>query len=376
MKGCNNMNLSETVFSLFRNNTLDTKLELISKDSKDEIIVKVKNNPYHDDELVVMSVENDSLVMNKAHHSSFVDMLNKYVADKDIAVFYEKTLSTFVENNSTFEKIMTSELRHLQSLIEPSLTQEIISQTKVVFSLFDYKDTKFEYVSVDKCIDKCVDLIIKKYTENWVQNEVLVVSDKWFDKLYKCKKTNIKKQFDIILSKTLEYGYACQVTDKIFLLVDKSYTGSSKTVVNMNSDSVNTISIIIDNNLWRNGLIKGNKFFGKIKTSGKNPYIIFKDIFAYQFSNINIAFSANKTEQKAELIRISLPVFMEHLDNPSDDFIKLLNSIFLRNISFPEFGCCSKYTECEESGKCLHADQLYATACQYQKLMKRTGKFE
>ena len=376
MKGCNNMNLSETVFSLFRNNTLDTKLELISKDSKDEIIVKVKNNPYYDDELVVVTIENESLVMNKAHRNLFNEMLKEYVSDDDIAVFYENTLSTFVEDNSTFEKIMTSELRHLQSLIEPSLNQEIISQTKVVFSLFDYKDTKFEYVSVDKCIDKCIELIIKKYTESWVQDEVLVVSGKWFDKLYNCKKTNIKKQFDIILSKTLEYGYACQVTDKIFLLVDKSYTGSSKTVVNMNSDSVNTISIIIDNNLWRNGLIKGNKFFGKIKTSGKNPYIIFKDIFAYQFSNINIAFSANKTEQKAELIRISLPVFMEHLDNPSDDFIKLLSSIFLRNISFPEFGCCSKYTECEESGKCLHADQLYATACQYQKLMKRTGKFE
>lgn len=370
------MNLSETVFSLFRNNTLDTKLELISKDSKDEIIVKVKNNPYYDDELVVVTIENDSLVMNKAHRNLFNEMLKVYVSDDDIAVFYENTLSTFVEDNSSFIESTTANLRHLQSLIGSGLTQDLILQIKVIFSLFKYNDSKFKFDSVQKCVDKCIELIIKKYTESWVQDEALVVSGKWFDKLYNCKKTNIKKQFNIILNKTLEYGYACQVADKIFLLVDKSYTGSSKTVVNMNSDSLNTISIIIDNNLWRNDLINGNKFFGKIKTSGKSPYIIFKEIFAYQFSSINIDFSANKTEQKAELIRISLPVFMEHLDNPSDDFIRLLNRIFLRNISFPEFGCCSKYSECEKAGKCLHADQLYATACQFHKLMKRTGKFE
>lgn len=176
------------------------------------------------------------------------------------------------------------------------------------------------------------------------------------------------------MEKTREYDQI--VVDKISRLIKLGFLDSAKLILQIKTDNSNSIRITVENNPWRNGVVKGNSFFANIKSSGKNPYMNFKNSFAYSFRKIGIDCTANKTEQKAELIRISLPVFMENLNNPSDEFIKLINNVFLKNISFPEFGCCSKYTECEKAGKCLHSDQLYATACQYQKLLKRTGKFE
>ncbi len=31
------------------------------------------------------------------------------------------------------------------------------------------------------------------------------------------------------------------------------------------------------------------------------------------------------------------------------------------------FGCCGKFRECSDAGRCLHANKLYACACQYKK---------
>lgn len=75
-------------------------------------------------------------------------------------------------------------------------------------------------------------------------------------------------------------------------------------------------------------------------------------------------------------ININLHDFIVYLNDPTDEFIKILNRIFTSNILFHEFGCCSKYEDCEKAGKCLHIDQLYALGCQYKKVLKRTGKFE
>lgn len=176
------------------------------------------------------------------------------------------------------------------------------------------------------------------------------------------------------MEKTKEYDQ--QILNKIARLIKPEYLESAKLELMIKTDNSNSIKITVENNPWRNGVIKGNTFFMNIKSGGKDPYINTKDCFAYDFSQIGIESTANKTEQKNEYIRINLCTFIEHLDNPSEKFIDLINKMFLKNISFPEFGCCSKYIECEKAGKCLHADQLYATACQHQKLMKRTGKFE
>lgn len=176
------------------------------------------------------------------------------------------------------------------------------------------------------------------------------------------------------MEKTKEYDQ--MIVDKIAKLINPDWLESSALKLQIKTDNSNSIRVAIKNNPWRNGVVKGTPFFANINSSGKNPYINFKESFAYHFRKLGIECTANKTEHKNEFIRISLPVFIEHLNNPSDVFINLVNTVFLKNISFPEFGCCSKYAECEKAGKCLHIDQLYATACQYQKLLKRTGKFE
>lgn len=188
--------------------------------------------------------------------------------------------------------------------------------------------------------------------------------------------TKLKQTFIKIIKNTLGYGYGQQIVEKIKLFIKPEYEKSSDLVLNLNSGSIHSAMITVENTPWRNGIIKGDLLFAKIKADGKSKYINFKSSLAYLFEQMNIEYSANSTEQKSDLIRIDLDVFMSQLNNPTKDFQKIMDMAFLGAISFNEFGCCSKYAECEKTGKCQHTDQLYATACQYQKLMKRTGKFE
>lgn len=166
-----------------------------------------------------------------------------------------------------------------------------------------------------------------------------------------------------------------QIVDKISSLIIPDYLQTAKLLLQVNKQE-NSIIIRIDNNPWRNSISSGDILFCRIKTTGDIHYFQFKKAFASDFQKNNISYSANKTELNNDMIRISFSDFTTALDNPSDDFKKLMNKVFVYNISFTKFGCCSKWEECQKAGKCLHSDQLYATACQYQKLLKRTGKFE
>lgn len=166
-----------------------------------------------------------------------------------------------------------------------------------------------------------------------------------------------------------------QIVDKISSLIIPEYLKTSKLLLQVNKQE-NSIIIRVENNPWRNGVSSGDMLFCRIKSNGKINFFQFKKAFAEDFEKINISYSANNTESKNDMIRIPFSDFTNALDNPSDDFKALMNKVFIYNISFTQFGCCSKYDECEKAGKCLHCDQLYATACQFQKLLKRTGKFE
>ena len=166
-----------------------------------------------------------------------------------------------------------------------------------------------------------------------------------------------------------------QIVDKITALIKPENLHLAKILLQENKGN-DSIIIKLQNNPWRNGVIKGDLLFAKIKTGGKVQYINIKDKFSFWMNKMNVEYTSTKTEQKADMIRIDLSDFTVLLDNPTDDFIKAVNLMYLNGISFPEFGCCSKYKECEQAEKCLHIDPLYATACQYQKLMKRKGVFE
>lgn len=187
---------------------------------------------------------------------------------------------------------------------------------------------------------------------------------------------NMKKAIGTIVANTVGYAYGMQIIEKIAALLSPIYTEHANLSLNLNSGNIHSAVITVENNLWRNGIIKGDLLFAKLKTNGKNRYINFKSSLAYLFKSINLDYSANNTEEKNGLIRIDLDNFMLQINNTTKEFQRIMDTALLRAISFNEFGCCSKYAECEKAGRCMHVDQLYATACQYQNLMKRTGKFE
>lgn len=178
--------------------------------------------------------------------------------------------------------------------------------------------------------------------------------------LKKEPKKDIEKEQDIVC--------------RIIALIKPKYLEKAALTLRQNKGEKDSMIITIENNPWRNGVIKGDMLFGRIKTGKNKQYVQINYSFSRTLRKMNIPYTANRTELKESKIRIELSDFCDLLESPTDNFVELLNNIFLRCISFNEFGCCSKYAECEQQGKCLHIDQLYATACQWQKHLKRTGK--
>lgn len=166
------------------------------------------------------------------------------------------------------------------------------------------------------------------------------------------------------------------IVDNISTLIKPEYLNHAALVLQENVDSKDSILIKLENNPWRNGVIKGDLLFGRIKTGGKIEYLQVKKSYSDYFNNMNISYSSNKTELNEDMIRINLSDICAMLDDPTELFVQTINTIYINNISFTPFGCCSKYSECQKEGKCLHTDQLYATACQWRKHLKGSETFE
>ena len=158
------------------------------------------------------------------------------------------------------------------------------------------------------------------------------------------------------------------IVNKISKLIKPDYLNNAELHIQENKDAKDSIIIKIRNNTWRNGVIKGDMLFGRIKTGGKTEYLQIRDSYSHIFKRLNVEFTSNKTEQNENMIRIKLSDFCNLLNEPTELFINTMNSIYIDNILFASFGCCSKYIDCEKQGKCLHCDQLYATACQFKQM--------
>lgn len=165
-----------------------------------------------------------------------------------------------------------------------------------------------------------------------------------------------------------ELSIGQQIVDKVSSLIQPCFFDGAQLLLQENTSLLDSIIIKIDNNPWRNGVIKGNAIFARIKSSGGNAYINVKDKFEEIFDTFGVVkLPVPESESKYDWIRIELQSFLKLLNDPSHDFIQAINDMFVECIAFPSFGCCSKYVECTNQGKCLHMDQLYATACQYRK---------
>ena len=166
-----------------------------------------------------------------------------------------------------------------------------------------------------------------------------------------------------------------QIVDKITALIKPENLDHAKILLQKNKGN-DSIIIKLENNPWRNGVIKGDMLLCRVKTGGKIQYVQVKKKYSTLFNKMNIKYSNNSSEQNEDMIRIDLSDFTSLIDNPTDDFIKAVNLMYLNGISFPEFGCCSKYKECGPARKCLHIDPLYSTSCQYKKFLQRIGRIK
>lgn len=59
------------------------------------------------------------------------------------------------------------------------------------------------------------------------------------------------------------------------------------------------------------------------------------------------------------------------------DFIEKVVVFALKNYSSSnsKFGCCSRFKECSNQGKCIHPNKLYATVCEYKKHLESGNAF-
>lgn len=162
-----------------------------------------------------------------------------------------------------------------------------------------------------------------------------------------------------------------QVTNRINALILPKNLDHAEILLQENTGSLDSIVIRLENNPWRNGVIKGNIILARIKANGDTQYLNFKDKFLPLFNGMNIKLlPVPDAESQYDWARVDLHSFMELLNAPTEDFIKAVNTIYLGSIVFPEFGCCSKFKECTEKKECVHIDKLYSTACQYQKIIR------
>lgn len=162
-----------------------------------------------------------------------------------------------------------------------------------------------------------------------------------------------------------------QVADRINALILPENLDHAKILLQENAGSLDSIVIRLENNPWRNGVIKGDIILARIKTNGDTQYLNFKDKFLPLFNGMNIKLlPVPDAESQYDWARVDLHSFMELLNAPTEDFIKAVNTIYLGSIVFPEFGCCSKFKECTEKKECVHIDKLYSTACQYRKIIR------
>lgn len=173
----------------------------------------------------------------------------------------------------------------------------------------------------------------------------------------------------ILVEKTKQYDQI--IVDKIVKIIKQEYLAEAKIELMVCKNATNNIKISFGVNPWRFGMFKGDSYFASINSSKKNPSITFFGKFSDDFSKLGMHYTEEKLYTIRNCINVDLQDFINHLDNPSEEFVKLINHVFISNISFQEFGCCSKYAECKKAGKCLHVDQLYATACQYQKTIEK-----
>nr|WP_316612649.1 hypothetical protein [uncultured Ruminococcus sp.] len=116
-----------------------------------------------------------------------------------------------------------------------------------------------------------------------------------------------------------------------------------------------------------------NLVFCRLKTEGKARFLAFRS--AYYQAFCDLLMQPYQIKSDTEYCRIALDDFTAAYKLITGELANLLNKIFVETMSFSAFGCCSRYCECSNVHKCIHPDQLYATACSYRQNMEKNRIF-
>lgn len=116
-----------------------------------------------------------------------------------------------------------------------------------------------------------------------------------------------------------------------------------------------------------------NALFARIKSTGKKPYISFRNKYKNWFIQNDIP--VNNIKSDNEFFRVMLSDFQFVLDFGNNDFAEIAAKICLDAMSFTQFGCCDKFKECSDLKRCIHNDPLYSTACMYRKNLENNRIF-
>ena len=152
------------------------------------------------------------------------------------------------------------------------------------------------------------------------------------------------------------------ILNKIISAVDSRYFESAEMSLRENSEKASYNSIVIQPSPTAYRQTSPSEvLFCRVKTKGNINYISFPsnrksdiDKLGFEYSNVS----------SDDFLRIDIDRFLNR--EPDELFNRVMSDVFLKSFSFPTFGCCSRYKQCSQVGKCIHPDMLYATACMYK----------
>lgn len=102
-----------------------------------------------------------------------------------------------------------------------------------------------------------------------------------------------------------------------------------------------------------------NSVVAKLKTTKSSSYMEVRS------KNIDFFKEEDIIKRGEEWCRIGL----NHIEN-AVQFKKELSALYmiaLSEMGGEAFGCCSRYEQCSDAGKCIHPDLMMAWACSYRK---------
>lgn len=139
-------------------------------------------------------------------------------------------------------------------------------------------------------------------------------------------------------------------------LINNGYTGNEFSIEKFSKSNKYSLNIGFEDSTYNANTDK----FATIDLSLKTKYRLFikSNILDYIKNNIK-----HKSDGENKYISIDFITLQELFETAKEVAFAELELYSPSTV----FGCCSKYKQCSDAGKCIHDYKLYAKGCQYRK---------